>query len=196
MTDVELACQCGEVRGRVEGLSSLMNNHLVCYCDDCQAFADRLNARSQALDPYGGTEIMQVLPSQVTLSSGTEQLRCLRFSRKGATRWFTACCSTPVANTASAALPFAGVFAGFVNGVHPADSATGESVLGPVRYRVQGQYAIDPPPDLKMDKAFPRLMMARIATQMLLARIAGRHKPTPFYDGNGKPVSAPEILNP
>lgn len=186
MSNLKLACQCGEVRGHVATWSALFNNHLVCYCDDCQAFARHLQADAVALDAHGGTEILQVSPCQVHIEAGAEQLRCLRLKPKGVTRWFTACCNTPAANTVSPRLPFCGLVAAFV--AEPTDAA------GPVRYRIQGRYAHDVPADMHIAPAFPRLMVARIGLQLLAGRLAGRHQPTPFYGSDGRPVSKPEIL--
>ena len=186
-TEATLTCSCGTVSGRIQAISTRYNNHLVCYCEDCQAFARHLGADAKALDANGGTEIMQVTPQQIQIDKGADQLRCLRLSRKGPFRWYTNCCRTPVANTVSAGLPFAGVVAAFISSPH--------DDLGPVRYRIQGQYAIDPPPDLEIDPAFPRLMTLRIVGQMLLARIAGKHKPSPFFGEDGRPLSKPDIVN-
>src|SRR5439155_1113896 len=40
--EMELRCRCGEVVGRVENASPQKVNRVVCYCDDCQAFAHQL----------------------------------------------------------------------------------------------------------------------------------------------------------
>jgi hypothetical protein len=166
---------------------AFFNNHLVCYCDDCQTFARHLDAQASALDAYGGTAIVQVSPCQVHLDAGADQLRCLRLTSRGVTRWFTGCCNTPVANTVSAGLPFNGIVAAFID--EP------DTARGPVRYRIQGQHAVNSPPDMKIAKAFPRLMMLAIGLQILIARIAGRQKPSPFYGSDQKPVNKPDILN-
>ena len=39
---MELHCRCGEVVGRVENAAPQKVNRVVCYCDDCQAFAHQL----------------------------------------------------------------------------------------------------------------------------------------------------------
>ena len=178
MADLKLACRCGEVHGHLTSLSAFFNNHLVCYCDDCQAFARHLDAQASALDEFGGTAIVQVSPCQVRFDVGADQLQCLRLTPKGVSRWYTGCCKTPVANTVSAGLPFNGIVAAFIDAL--------DTALGQVRYRIQGQHALNPPADLRIAAAFPRRMMMGIA---------GRHKPSPFYASDGRPVREPDILS-
>ena len=59
---VELRCRCGEVVGLVENAAPQKVNRVVCYCDDCQAFAHQLG-RADLLDAQGGTDIIQVAPA-------------------------------------------------------------------------------------------------------------------------------------
>jgi hypothetical protein len=60
-TRAELRCRCGEVRGFVADASPRTVNRIVCYCDDCQAFAHRIG-RADLLDAHGGSDIVQVRP--------------------------------------------------------------------------------------------------------------------------------------
>ena len=58
----------------------------VCYCYDCQAFAHFLVKSEEILDDRGGSEVIQVLPSNVTLTEGVEALACVRLTAKGLLR--------------------------------------------------------------------------------------------------------------
>jgi len=60
----ELRCRCGEVRAVVKDPSPKTVNRVICYCDDCQAFAHQLG-RSDLLDVHGGTDVVQVAPATV-----------------------------------------------------------------------------------------------------------------------------------
>jgi sRNA-binding protein len=85
---------------------------VVCYCDDCQAFAHALGCADRVLDANGATEIFQISPARVEFSAGRERLACLRL-RRAALRWYTSCCRTPVGNTlASRQVPFVGLVLG------------------------------------------------------------------------------------
>ena len=60
----EFRCRCGEVRGFVADASPRTVNRVVCYCDDCQAFAHRLG-RADLLDAHGGSDVVQVAPASL-----------------------------------------------------------------------------------------------------------------------------------
>src|SRR5258708_39078997 len=97
--DRPLRCRCGCMRGIASNVSPSSGFRFVCYCKDCQAFARFLD-RADVLDPAGGTNIFHLPPRRVTLTAGTDALRCLSLSNK-VLRWYTECCRTPIANTAA-----------------------------------------------------------------------------------------------
>ena len=97
-SDVPLQCQCGHVRGLARDVTPTAGFRFVCYCENCQAFA-RFLQRPDVLDTAGGTDIFQMAAGRVTLTAGTDAVRCLRFSNK-VLRWYAHCCRTPIANTA------------------------------------------------------------------------------------------------
>src|SRR4051812_45695184 len=96
-----LRCRCGTVTGFVSGVEPSAKKRAVCYCDDCQIYALHLG-REDILDARGGTEALMSSPSQVTLSTGADQLRCVRLSPKGLYRWYAGCCNSPLGNTLGA----------------------------------------------------------------------------------------------
>ena len=94
-------------------VSPSTGTRVICYCDSCQAFA-RFLEREDILDSAGGTDIVQVSPSQLRITEGASQLRSMRLTEKGLIRWYTDCCKTPVGNTIGAAFPFIGVVQPFM----------------------------------------------------------------------------------
>jgi hypothetical protein len=188
MSDIQLGCACGAVTGALSNAALDHCNHLVCYCKDCQKFANHLGLEPPLLDAHGGTEVVQASPAWISITAGQDHLRALQLTPKGLLRWYTDCCRTPVANTVSAGLPFAGIVAAFIR--QPNLNET----FGPVKYRIQGQDAINPPADLEIDPAFPRAMVAKIMVQIAMGRLRGHHRPSPFFGEDGRPLVKPEIL--
>jgi hypothetical protein len=185
---VPLKCQCGLVRGHVLQASGGMR--VVCYCDDCQAFAHALH-RPELLDDHGGSDIWQNEPAQVRLTQGLDQLRCLRLSDKGMVRWYTACCSTPIGNSmASVRFPFIGLYMAFVDVPH----AERDIVLGPPIAWVQGRFALGQVPARVNRTATPGLM-ARFVWRLTKGFVMGAYRPTPFFDASGQPVVVPRVLS-
>src|SRR5579863_699680 len=96
--EADLRCRCGEVRALVSGASRRTVNRVVCYCDDCQAFAHQLG-RADLLDAQGGSDIVQVAPASLRFVQGAHRIVGLRLTPKGLLRWYTNCCNTPIGNT-------------------------------------------------------------------------------------------------
>lgn len=190
-TQVTLRCRCGKVRGTASEVSPRSGNRLICYCDDCQAFAHFLERRD-VLDERGGSDIFQMTPSRVQITEGSSELRSMRLSEKGLLRWYTECCKTPVGNTVSAKLPFVGVIQPFMD--HAVDGLSRDDVLGKPIAHVQGKYAIGgPPPQARLTDLFR--VVARSTRLMLGWWVAGRGKSSPFFDRETKrPRSKPRVL--
>jgi len=138
---VELRCRCGEVRALVTGASRRTVNRVVCYCEDCQAFAHQLG-RADLLDSRGGSDIVQVAPASLRFVQGQHRIVGLRLKPKGLFRWYANCCNTPVGNTLSPAIPFVGIVAqALENGTQRADD-----LFGTPTGAIMGKYAIGPAP--------------------------------------------------
>lgn len=188
--DIPLSCRCGAVRGVARGVANGIR--VVCHCDDCQAYAHALE-RPDVLDRYGGTDVFQMAPSQLTLSQGSEHVRCLRLSEKGLLRWYAGCCATPMGNTLPAArVPFVGVVHTFMD--HAGHGVTRDDALGPPREFIQGRFAVGGVPPHAQARATVSLM-ARSAWFLLRGFLAGAHRPSPFFDAEGKPVVTPRVLS-
>ncbi|WP_020591382.1 DUF6151 family protein [Kiloniella laminariae] len=190
MTDVPLSCSCGKVQGQAHKVSPVSGTRIVCYCDDCQAFARFLGRETEILDEHGGTDIYQLTPAQLEISHGVELLRSLRLTPGGLLRWYCDCCKTPVGNTFSAGLPVVGLVHSFMG-----DKTRRSLNLGPVRSYVMGKYAKGTPPARPLHKGFPLRLLLRVMPRALVNRLLGRHRPTPFFTAEGQPVSEPLIVS-
>ena len=169
-----MRCRCGEVVGLVENAAPQKVNRVVCYCDDCQAFAHQLG-RADLLNAQGGTDIIQVAPASLTFTKGQQHIAGLRLSPKGLFRFHTTCCNTPIGNTLSPAIPFVGIVAQ----VFDDDPKTVDGVFGPPIGAILGKYAIGKPPADSTGINLPVLL--RAITKVLGWRLRGRAWPNPFF---------------
>src|SRR5258708_5760377 len=170
----ELRCRCGEVRGVVANTSPRTVNRVICYCDDCQAFAHHLR-RTDLLDANGGTDIVTVAPATLDFVQGQSRIVGLRLTRNGLFRWHTACCNTPVGNTPSPGIPFVGIAAqAFENGARHPDDVFGKPIDA-----LMGQYAIGKVPAGSFGIRLPFMM--RAARMMFGWRLSGKMWPHPFF---------------
>lgn len=167
---VELRCRCGEVRGTVSNASPRSVNRVVCYCDDCQAFAHQLD-RADLLDAHGGSDIVQVAPASLTFAQGQHQIVGLRLTPNGLYRWHAHCCNTPVGNTMSPRIPFVGILAqAFEN----PDHAFGKPVGA-----IFGKCAVGEAPPGSTGLNLPLLLGA--IGHVLGWRLSGKTWPHPFF---------------
>ena len=188
MSNVDLKCQCGQIKGIARNISPQQGTRVVCYCKDCQAFASHLNTDTSIVNQYGGTDIYQLPPANIEISQGREQLKCLRLSPKGLYRWYAGCCNTPIANVVSHKIPLVGVIHNFI-----ADPDLADQSLGPVKAHVNIQGASKRLPKEWVDKAAVYGYLAKVAAKLLIWKISGKGNPSPFFDQAGKPVSTPII---
>jgi Family of unknown function (DUF6151) len=131
------------VRGVANVISPSTGFHFICYCKDCQAFANFLE-RPDVLGPAGGTDIFQMPPGRVKIIVGTDALRCLHLTDK-VLRWYTNCCHTPIGNTATwPGFPVIGMVHAFMD--HDAGTRSRDEVLGPPLCRIFERSAIGPLP--------------------------------------------------
>jgi hypothetical protein len=169
---VELRCRCGEVRGTVSDLSPTTVNRIVCYCDDCQAFAHQIG-RADLLNAKGGSDIVQVAPATASFTQGQHRIVGLRLSPKGLYRWYTSCCNTPLGNTMGPSLPFVGVVA------QSLDNARLDGVVGPPSGEIMGKFAVgEPPPG---STGLNLSLLLRAIGRIIGWRLSGRSWPNPFF---------------
>lgn len=188
--DIPLRCLCGAVRGTALAVDGGMGNRVVCYCDDCQAFARALGRGSAILNTNGGTDIFQMPVSQVVITTGLQNLRCLRLTSKGLYRWYTDCCKTPIGNTLSAKWPFIGLIHSFI--------ATGPdrgALLGPVRGYLNTRFAIGELPEAERNKSNPPGVFLRITWLLLKWKLHGKNQPSPFFNNQGQVLTEPRVFH-
>lgn len=146
-------------------------NRVVCYCDDCQAYAHHLG-RADLLDPHGGSDIVQVAPASLRFVRGTDRITGLRLTPKGLHRWYATCCKTPLGNTLGPGIPFVGVIA---QAFQSPDSTFGPPVGG-----ILGKFAVGTPPP-GTTRPSVRLL-ARAVRKVLGWKLLGQTWPHPFFD--------------
>lgn len=190
--DLPIRCSCGAVRGSLAAAEPAAGNHVICYCDDCQAFAHALGRAGDVLDACGGSEIVQVSPARIRFEAGADRLACLRLTAKGPFRWYTSCCNTPIGNTlASGAVPFIGMVCVCLDAPREAI----DTMLGPIRGRVFREFATCEPSSLAPGVPMWRLML-RFVRVLVLARLRGEQRRSPFFDAStGNPVAEPRVLS-
>jgi len=181
-TQAEMGCRCREVRGIVADVSPRSANRVICYCDDCQAFAHHLG-RADLLDPHGGSDIVQVAPASLSFVQGRDRIAGLRLTPKGLYRWHSTCCNTPLGNTLKPAIPFVGLFAqAFAGGAQGADDLFGKPVGA-----IMGRFAIGDVPSAS--KRFGAALLLGALRRVLGWRLSGKAWPHPFFDRNtGDPI--------
>jgi hypothetical protein len=191
-SDIPLRCACGKLRGVALAVSPDAGCRVVCYCNDCQAFA-RFLKRPGIMNQWGGTDLFQMAPSRVRITEGAEVLRCMRLSEKGMYRWYCGECSTPVGNTVSGRVPFVGLIHSFMD--HGADGRARDAVLGKILGHVQTKFALGSPPDSTGTPALLRVIARSVwlLTKWWLTRAGS---PSPFFDEAHAPRSAPRVLSP
>lgn len=183
-----LHCRCGTIKGFVSNPRNA--NRGICYCKDCQAFAHFLGQPLEILDERGGSDVIQVLPKDVTIVQGIESLACMRLTPKGLLRWYAACCNTPIGNTL--ATPKIS-FIGFVHTCLQSPDQTLDDAFGPVRMWVNTKSAKGhPKPE---QKGLGKALRWFIGT-VLKARLTGDYRHTPFFRvETDTPIVAPRVLS-
>ena len=193
--DLILRCDCGAVQGNVHGVTPVSVNRCVCYCDDCQAFAEHLHRGGDILDQFGGTKVCQVSPASVRFDNGRDRLACLQLRHNGLLRWYASCCDTPLGNTLrTRQFPMFGIIE---HGLHTADDNVDlETALGPVRLRVSGRYARGGSVPPGAHPGIPKLGMLRTLGIVLKWRLRGDHAKSPLFDATtGQPLATPTVLD-
>ena len=192
LQDLPLRCRCGHVRGVASEIAPSAGFRIICYCQDCQAFA-RWLGRPDVLDGAGGTDIFQMPVGRMRLTAGTDAVRCLRLSGK-VFRWYTECCRTPIGNTAGPRFPVVGLIHSFMS--RAADGHSRDEVLGAPVCRIYERSAIAPlPPDAPPPPSLSLIVLR--ASRLLGWLLRGLGRPTPFFDDHtNAPLCAPRVLTP
>jgi hypothetical protein len=187
-SSILVGCRCGSVRGRLADATPGSVNHVICYCDDCQAFAHWLH-RGDLLDARGGSDIVQVAPGSVSFDAGHDRIAGVRLTPKGLYRWYARCCHTPLGNTVSPAIPFVGI----VTEALDIDGQSADRQFGPPVGAIKGEYALgEPPPG---SKGIQLSLMLRAIVNVLGWRLKGRVWPHPFFSRSGETLYSVTVLS-
>jgi Family of unknown function (DUF6151) len=192
--DLTIRCTCGALQGVAHDVSPGAGNHAVCYCDDCQAFAQFLARAPDILDQHGGTEVFQMSPAKVAITGGADRLACMRLTERGLLRWYASCCNTPIANTMSTSkVPFIGLIHLCIQ--RPSDDRSLEAALGPVRVRGFRRSAKGDPGTIPAGTASLPLVAFGFGARMLGWKLRGDRSAAFFEARTGQPVVSPRVLS-
>jgi hypothetical protein len=162
----------------------------VCYCKDCQAFAQFLGAPSDILDEMGGTDVVATLPKYVTFTQGMEALTCMSLTENGMLRWYTSCCNTPICNTPR---DFKFSHVGLIHTCLANPTRTLDESFGPVRMRVNTKHAKGKPQSMPISTI---ASIIRFLSSVIRARLDGSYRHTPFFASDrGTPIVTPKVLS-
>ena len=178
-TDLPVRCSCGRVQGLLRDVSPKTSNNVVCCCRHCQEYAKKLEKADEILDEYGGTNVFQVSPAQLSFSEGFEHVTSLQLTPKGAVRWYASCCNTPIANT----LPDPNLpFLAFNPLSVPKGEMKGslEQAIGPLRATVNGNIPAEEKAARKADVSALLAMLWHYAPLFFKAWWRGDAKHSPF----------------
>ncbi len=189
-SDMLLSCHCKKIQGVAQNVSPKNGTHVVCYCDDCQKFAQYLNHEELVLDEYGGTEIFQMPIAHVKITSGAENIACMRLTEKGLYRWYSNCCRTPIGNTLSGNMPFIGIVHNFME-----NQTTRQSKLGKIRGYVHIKFAKKRLPQAYIKQASMFRIILRTVGKIIAWKVKGLNKPSAFFQKNAQPIVTPTIIS-
>ena len=188
MSEVNLKCACGTVTGKTLAVSSRIGTRITCCCNDCQVFAQFLGQEGKVLDQYGGTDILQIPVSHLTINEGKSEIACIRFSPKGMYRWYAKCCNTPIGNTFGAGGAFIGIIHSFMD-----KATTSEVDLGKNRGHILTKFAKTPVPENLKGSSLS--INCRVVAKILSWKLKGLNKPSEFFNNNAEPICEPQILD-
>ncbi|NVK23731.1 MAG: hypothetical protein HWE10_02280 [Gammaproteobacteria bacterium] len=191
-TKVPFKCQCGKVTGTVKNASPSKGNHVVCMCIDCQTYAHYLSSEA-ILDKNGGTELFQSTPNNFEIIDGTEFIKLLKLSPKGADRFYTGCCHTPIANNISAKMAFSSTPTAIMD--FDAVQSSKAQTIGEVSHYCMAKYGYGDLPKNAHSK-FPLLLTIKIFVTLLLGKLTKSYRPHPFYnDKTGEPIAPSQVID-
>ena len=182
---IAIRCRCGNVRGEVDPGRAYTRG--TCYCKDCQAYA-RFLERPDMVDACGGTDIVPMAPAGVRVTAGVEHVACMSLSEKGILRWYASCCRTPLGNTPRNPSV---AYVGMATVCFDAPVEAIDAALGPRdRVVLNGASATCKVRTTPLAFLFGGLNIAR---HILAAKLRGP-QPSPFFDAQGRPLRAPDVL--
>jgi len=169
-------CGCGQVEARIPGTGA----RVVCYCQSCRSFVERLG-KGERLDAAGGSDLLQVAPEDVEIVKGANHLRYMKVTERGPLRWYTTCCATPMANTLSNR---AVAFCSFQ--VHDVMPKAGLPEIS-ARVHLKGATA-----QVEGPRGTVRPLVLGLLARTVRGWVTGGWRRNPFFDPDGKPIAPRE----
>ena len=183
-----LRCACGSVQGEVDLERAW--TRVSCYCRDCQAFA-RFLGRPGLMDAAGGSDITAMAPDAVRFTAGLEHLACMSLGPNGLLRWYAHCCRTPLANlTRNPKFFYCGLATACLEDTPPGTLQARLGARGAIAVQAASATAPVRGSRLRMLGA-----IVRIAAPVLGARLSRRRAGAPFFDAQGQPLRAPDVIS-
>lgn len=184
------SCSCGKLQAALQDVSPPTTCRNVCCCEGCQRYAHWLERADELLDEDGGTEVFQISPKQLEIIEGAEQIACVQLTPKGALRWYTKCCQTPIGNTLpSPNMPFLALPHLLIE--NAALSKPIEAYFGPVRATINGRFPRDKARERKATGWSMFKFMLHYAPLFFKWKLRGDHKHSPFYDTESRQPICP-----
>ncbi|HEX8789837.1 MAG TPA: DUF6151 family protein [Polyangiaceae bacterium] len=190
-TRVSLRCRCGAVRGYIDDVAPRRGVRVVCYCDDCQAFA-RWHGMPGAMNAHGGTDIYQAPPAHVHFTEGADRIRCLRLSPRPRAlyRFHAACCKAPLGNSLPR-VPFVGIACVTLD--IESTGRTRDELLGPAFAHIMGKFAIGEKP-AHLSRTMPPGLILGAGRRYLAWWMRGLGRPSPFFDASRAMLCEQQVL--
>jgi hypothetical protein len=183
-----IQCRCGQLKGTLAARATY--TRAVCYCRDCQAYAESFGEPGKILDANGGTDVVASLQRHVTFTDGITRLSCVSLTERGLLRWYASCCSTPIANTPrDPKLSYVGL-------MHTAlgrDSRSLDPIFGPPQLATNVETARGAVASSGGLRTLTETL--RIITRIAWARISGAWRQSPFFDTELRPIVSPRVLS-
>ena len=158
------SCVCGSVE--LDALGAPIVS-AVCYCDDCQTGARRIQALSNAAlvqDADGGTAYLLYRKDRLTCTKGAERLKGLKIRDKSATnRVVASCCGSPMMLNFDDGKPWISVY-----------RARFEGDVPPLQMRINTRFRAGSSPlpnDLPSYAGFPLRFIARLVGAWIAVRL-------------------------
>lgn len=181
-----IRCACGVVRGTISVARPI--GRAICYCRDCQTYAHALGGARAILDADGGSDVAPTVQHAIRITQGHDAIACLSLTDNGLLRWHSRCCNTPLGNTGRNPRL---AYIGLLHTCLERSAGNLDAVFGPASVHVNTQWATR---KIATRPLATMAFIARLAPQILKARISGNYKRSPFFDENGRPVVSVRVL--
>jgi hypothetical protein len=188
--DLQFACDCGAVAGRIALPAPIDGECVVCHCTDCRDFVRLCGKADRMLDPLGGLALFNFRGSRLQIVQGRERMASLHMTDKPVLRWFAACCGTPLFNSfANNRVPFLDICIPAIRSPAP---------LGGLRARERHLFTQNATGDASgLPKTSLLGLILRTAPRLLKEILSGARRRNPLFDAvTHAPIAPPRRVAP